>query len=173
MACRLWSGSSNDGCLLMERLRIPLLFLFMRLDVSVSLQSHWNPKDGGSNTSKKNNPLAAGQINFPVTVRASRQKAKASFSHILYMGSHWKVCLKFRIYLSTSNGAIKKTPHRHAQLLGFQSIPDVVKLTKIINHTLHFQMHKLELRELKELPRVSKRQLGFLYYLCLAAKGNG
>jgi hypothetical protein len=64
---------------------------------------HLNPEEVGSNTSE-------------MRVRASRQRRKVSFFHILYLACHEKVWPRSREDLLTSHSLINsKIPHGYAQ----------------------------------------------------------
>lgn len=56
-------------------------------------------------------------MNEPVRVRIRKQKAKASFFHVLLNGLTQEGVARFRVVLPTSNDIIKEIPHRHVQLL--------------------------------------------------------
>ena len=76
----------------------------------------------------------------------TRQRARASFSHVFYTGCHQKVQPRFQVAFPTSEDPdlgwvfqlqmiqSRKILHRCAQPLGFQLIPDVVKLTTKNGH---------------------------------------
>lgn len=75
----------------------------LRLGVSHTVFSLLqNPKEVGFNASEGEN--------VPARERASRPKAKASFSRVLYVGCHQKGWAIFSVDFPTSNDSVKKNP---------------------------------------------------------------
>ena len=83
--------------------------------------------------------------------KASRQEAKASIFHALYIGYHQKVWPIFKVDLPTLKkdpdlvlvfppemNQSRKIPQRCTQPLWFSLIPDVLKLTTMISHHKYF-----------------------------------
>lgn len=63
--------------------------------------------------------------------RANRQKAIASFFHGLLCAMPVEGVAQIQDGSSHPEWCRQESPHQHAHMLGFQLIPDTVKLTKI------------------------------------------
>ena len=105
------------------------------LDVSTVPIWHWRP--GGFlehrqlsvhvGRSKKIGSYVSGRMNLLKRMRSSRQRARESFFHILFLGYHQKVWPRFKVELLissikieglfTSSDQVKQTPHKYVQLL--------------------------------------------------------
>lgn len=68
-----------------------------------------NPEDVGSDTSE--GMPRAGEMNLPWRVRASRQRARTPFLHVLLCG--------LLLEGVSSNDLVKQILYEHAKLLGF------------------------------------------------------
>ena len=74
-----------------------------RLDVSVVFSRCWNPEEVGSN---------AEGINLMVRMKASRQRTKGSFFHVLYIGCPQKKAVQIqRIFLPQKIWITGGSPH--------------------------------------------------------------
>lgn len=62
---------------------------------------------------------ASGQMSLTASVKASRQKSKASFFGIQKLDCCQRVPPTFRVSLSALNNQIKKIPHRDSRQLVF------------------------------------------------------
>lgn len=93
-----------------------------------------NPSKVGPKTSKR---MLQQHIDEP-TSKGEQAKIKSFLLQcpFVYIGCHQVAWPQIRVGLPTSTDSVKKTPHRHVQLLKFWLIADVVKLTtKISGHT--------------------------------------
>lgn len=71
----------------------------------------WDQEEVGSDACEAGFSTAvAGQTNWPVRVKVSRQKAKASLFHVFYVDCHKKAWPRVRMGLLTSNNQIKRNP---------------------------------------------------------------
>lgn len=79
-------------------------------------------------------------MNLPLR-QGKRAKSKTSFFLVFYVGHLPELWARFRVGLATSNDVLKKISSSVSSCLGFQFIPDVIKLITNIRHHNHLMYH--------------------------------